>query len=135
MSQTMSRPQVAILGLGIMGSAMARRLLSAKIPLTVYNRNREKCVPFAEAGAGVGSSPRETAARADIILSMVADDTASREVWLGPNGALAGAPPNSVLIESSTLSAAWVRELALAGLEPAEWRLLELVLLARELLA
>ena len=111
----MSKPRVAILGLGIMGSGMAARLLSADFPLTVYNRNREKATPFEKAGALVASSPREAAARAEIIISIVADDAASRAVWLGEDGALAGASRGSVLIESSTLTVAWVRELAAAA--------------------
>jgi 3-hydroxyisobutyrate dehydrogenase len=108
----MSKPKVAILGLGIMGSGMANRLLSANFPLTVYNRNREKCIPLASAGAFVAASPREAASRSEIILSMVGDDAASRDVWLGENGALAGASRNAVLIESSTLSGGWIQELA-----------------------
>jgi 3-hydroxyisobutyrate dehydrogenase len=115
MSKTMSKPNVAILGLGIMGSGMASRLLSTGFPLTVYNRNREKCVPFGDAGAFIATSPREAASRAQIILSMVADDSASRAVWLGENGALNGVSPGSVLIESSTLSVGWVKELEAAG--------------------
>jgi 3-hydroxyisobutyrate dehydrogenase len=111
MSETISKPGVAILGLGIMGSGMARRLLSANFPLVVYNRDREKCIPFANAGASIAASPREAASRAQIVLSMVADDAASRNVWLNENGALTGASPSSVLIESSTLSVGWVKEL------------------------
>jgi len=95
-----------------MGSGMASRLLSANFPLAVYNRNREKCIPFASAGAFLAASPREAASRAQIILSMVADDAASRNVWLGEDGALAGASPSSVLIECSTLSGGWIHELA-----------------------
>ncbi len=112
MSENMSKPHVAILGLGIMGSGMANRLLSANFRLAVYNRNREKSAPFASAGAFVANSPREAASRSQIILSMVANDDASRDVWLGENGALNGARPNSVLIESSTLSGNWIQELA-----------------------
>jgi len=112
MSETMLKPSVAILGLGIMGSGMAHRLLSANFPLAVYNRNREKCIPFGSAGAFVADSPREAASRSQIVLSMVADDVASRGVWIGEQGALNGAPAGSVLIESSTLSGDWIQELA-----------------------
>ena len=112
MSETMAKPSVAILGLGIMGSGMAHRLLSANFPLAVFNRNREKCIPFASAGAFVADSPRAAASRSQIILSMVADDAASRNVWMGEQGALNGAPAGSVLIESSTLSGDWIQELA-----------------------
>ena len=111
----MSKPNVAILGLGVMGAGMASRLLSANFPLAVYNRNREKCIPFSTAGAFIAASPREAASRAQIILSMVADDTASRDVWLGDSGALTGASPSSVLIESSTLSVGWIKELETAA--------------------
>ncbi len=113
----MSKPSVAILGLGIMGSGMANRLLSANFPLTVYNRNREKCISLASAGALLADSPREAASRSQIILSMVADDAASRNVWMGKEGALVGASAGSVLIESSTLSGDWIRELAAKGAE------------------
>jgi 3-hydroxyisobutyrate dehydrogenase len=108
----MSKPRVAILGLGNMGIGMANRLLSAQFPLIVYNRNRERSTQFANAGAAVASSPREAASKSEIIISMVADDVASRSVWLGNDGALAGALRDAVLIESSTLSVTWIQELA-----------------------
>ncbi|MGB2626195.1 MAG: NAD(P)-dependent oxidoreductase [Candidatus Acidiferrum sp.] len=108
----MEKPSVAILGLGIMGSGMATRLLSANFPLAVYNRNREKSLPLATAGAFVAPTPREAAFRRQIVLSMVSDDAASRDVWLAEDGALSGASPNSLLVESSTLSVGWVKELA-----------------------
>jgi 3-hydroxyisobutyrate dehydrogenase len=106
----MSKPSVALLGLGLMGSGMAGRLLQAGFPLSLYNRNREKCLPFP--GAFIASTPREAAARSQIVLSMVADDNASRAVWLGENGALSGAAPGSLLIECSTLTVDWIQELA-----------------------
>ncbi len=112
MSASTAKPSVAVLGLGIMGGGMADRLLRAGFPLAVYNRSPEKCGPLGANGAFVASSPRETALRAQIVISMVADDPASRNVWLGENGALAGAAPDSVLIESSTLSIPWIQELA-----------------------
>ena len=112
----MSKPRVAILGLGIMGGGMAGRLLSVGFPVSVYNRNREKAEPLAKAGAFVAASPREAASGAEIVLSMVADDAASRAVWLGETGALEGVSPGTVLIESSTVSVGWVKELAAAAL-------------------
>jgi len=108
----MPKSHVAILGLGTMGAGMAGRLLSASFPLTVYNRNRDKARPFAASGADVADSPRDAASRSEIVISMVADDPASRAVWFGENGALAGAQRGSVLIESSTLSVGYVKELA-----------------------
>ncbi|HEV7218299.1 MAG: NAD(P)-dependent oxidoreductase [Terriglobales bacterium] len=113
----MANPRVAILGLGIMGSGMAGRVLAANYPLTVYNRNPEKAKRFADAGAFVASSPREAAARAEIVISMVADDTSSCAIWLGPEGALAGANRDAVLIESSTLTVGWIKELAVKAMQ------------------
>ena len=104
--------RVAVLGLGIMGSGMAQRLLSSGFQVAVYSRNREKAKPLADAGAFVAASPAEAAANADVIISMVADDLASRAVWLGDRGALAGAKSGAILIESSTLTVEWVKELA-----------------------
>jgi 3-hydroxyisobutyrate dehydrogenase len=111
----MSKPHVALLGLGIMGSGMAGRLLSAQFPLTVYNRNRDRAKPIVDRGAAAAATPREAASGADIVISMVADDNASREVWLGKDGALNGAKPGTVLVESSTLTVEWIKELAAAA--------------------
>jgi 3-hydroxyisobutyrate dehydrogenase len=107
----MARPRVALLGLGIMGGGMAGRLLGAGFPLTVYNRSRGRADALASGGAQVASTPREAAAGADIVLSMVADDDASRAAWLGENGALAGVAPGTVLVESSTVTVGWIRDL------------------------
>jgi 3-hydroxyisobutyrate dehydrogenase len=98
-----------------MGSGMANRLLGAGFRLTIYNRTPEKATPFIERGAKIASTPREAVARANVIVSMVTDDVASREVWLGKHGALTGAVPGTVLIESSTVSLPWIKELAAAA--------------------
>jgi 3-hydroxyisobutyrate dehydrogenase len=111
----MAKPRVAILGVGLMGSGMARRLLSANYPLSLYNRNRDKAKPFADAGAFLASTPREAAERSEIVISMLADDGAARNVWLGESGALAGSASGTVLVESSTVSVGWVKELAAAA--------------------
>lgn len=110
----MTSPRIAFLGLGIMGGGMARRLLGAGFPLAVYNRNREKAAPLGAAGARIADTPGEAAAGADIVISMVADDVASRSLWLGEHGALAGAAPDATFVECSTLTVAWVNELAQA---------------------
>ena len=115
MTSTPSLPRVAFLGLGIMGIGMARRLLGAGFPLTVYNRNRDKAESLATAGATVATSPAEAAAQAAIVFCMVADDHASRALWLGENGALAAAAPGTVLVDCSTVSVSWIKELAAAA--------------------
>src|SRR5215468_774930 len=99
-----------------MGSGMVRRLLQAGFPVTVYNRTPERTRTIGELGASIAPSPRAAAERSDILISMVADDVASRSIWLGDKGALSGAAAGTLLIESSTLTVSWVRELAQAAL-------------------
>ena len=107
---------VALLGLGTMGAGMAGNLLKAGFPLTVYNRTASKAAPLAEAGARVAATPAEAAKGAQVIVSMLADDPASREAWLGEGGALAAAEPGAVLVEASTVSPAWIAELGAAAM-------------------
>jgi 3-hydroxyisobutyrate dehydrogenase len=110
----MASPRIALLGLGIMGGGMARRLLGAGFPLTVFNRSRARAEPLGAAGARIAATPREAAADADIVIGMVADDNASRALWLGPDGALAALPPGALAVECSTLTVGWIGELARA---------------------
>ena len=109
--------KVAIIGLGNMGAGMASQLLKAGFSLTVWNRHRERAATFANAGAVVADSPRAAAETANVVMSMVADDEASHRVWLDADGALAGVKPGTVLIEASTLSPPWIRQLALLASE------------------
>src|SRR5262245_58197043 len=95
-----------------MGAGMADRLLQAGHSLSVWNRNVERAKPFGAKGARVAGTLRDAANGADVIVSMVADDKASRGVWLGPDGALASAKKGAIAIESSTLTPDWIRELA-----------------------
>jgi 3-hydroxyisobutyrate dehydrogenase len=108
----MAKQSVALLGLGTMGAGMAANLLKAGFPLTVWNRSRAKAEAFAEQGARVAETPADAARGASVILSMLADDPASRTVWLGSDGALAAAEKGAVLVDSSTVSPAWIAELA-----------------------
>lgn len=107
---------VAFLGLGVMGGGMAGRLLSAGFPVSVWNRSADRAEPLRVKGARVATSPRDAAAGSDVIISMVADDEAARSVWLGANGALAGAKPGAIVIDSSTVSPLWITDLGAAGL-------------------
>jgi 3-hydroxyisobutyrate dehydrogenase len=111
----MNKPHIAFLGLGLMGSGMARRLLTNGFPLTVFNRNPQKSQPFLADGARVAPSPRAAASQADVIISMVADDNASSHMWYGDEGALAAARPGTVCIECSTVTVDWVQRLAKAA--------------------
>jgi 3-hydroxyisobutyrate dehydrogenase len=103
---------VAILGLGTMGAGMAANLLKAGFSLNVYNRTSAKAQALIGAGARFASTPAEAAKDASVIISMLADDAASREVWLGQDGALGAAKEGAILVESSTVSPAWIAEFA-----------------------
>jgi 3-hydroxyisobutyrate dehydrogenase len=103
---------VALLGLGTMGSGMAANLLKAGFLLTVYNRTAGKAQPLTDAGARFASTPAEAVTGASVIVSMLADDAASREVWLGKDGALSAIKKGAILIESSTVSPEWIAEFA-----------------------
>jgi 3-hydroxyisobutyrate dehydrogenase len=104
--------RVALIGVGIMGAGMASNWLKKGFEVSVYNRTRAKAEPLGAAGARIASSPADAARDADYIVAMVSDDDASRAVWLGENGALAAAKPGAVLIETSTLTPHWIRDLA-----------------------
>jgi 3-hydroxyisobutyrate dehydrogenase len=101
---------VSVLGLGIMGSGIAHNILKAGYPLTVYNRTREKAASLIEAGAQWADTPALAAQHAEVVISMVGDDDASRAMWLGEQGAFATTPLHAIAVECSTLSLDWVRE-------------------------
>ncbi len=103
--------RVAVLGLGTMGMGMAKNLLKAGFPVTAYNRTIAKGAPLAAAGAQIADTPADAARDADVIISMLADDDASRRTWTGEQGALNGAKPGAVIVESSTVTPAWIAEL------------------------
>ncbi|WP_343616234.1 NAD(P)-dependent oxidoreductase [Novosphingobium sp.] len=104
--------KTAFLGLGIMGAGMAARLIGAGFEVAVWNRSAEKAAALRALGGHVAASPAEAARGAQIVVSMLADDTVSRQVWTGPEGALPAMAPGAVAVESSTLTSPWVRELA-----------------------
>jgi 3-hydroxyisobutyrate dehydrogenase len=101
---------VAVLGLGIMGAGMAENLIAKGFAVTVYNRSPAKAAAFKDK-ARIATTPAGAASGADFVIAMLSDDAASRGVWL-EGGALAAARPGAILIESSTISQDWVRELA-----------------------
>jgi 3-hydroxyisobutyrate dehydrogenase len=111
----MKLKKIALIGLGTMGAGMARNLLAAGFPLAVYNRSRERAEALAQEGAKVSDSPAAAAADADVVISMLADDAASRAVFSGPDGVLSVVKPGAVLIECSTLTPEWIAELAAAA--------------------
>lgn len=106
---------VAFIGLGAMGSRMALKLLAAGFKLRAWNRDRAKTKDAAAKGAEVCDSPAAAAKGAQFVVSMVADDNATREVILGASGVLAGAAPGTIIIDSSTNTPAMAREAAKAA--------------------
>jgi 3-hydroxyisobutyrate dehydrogenase len=109
--------RVAMLGLGRMGCGIAQCLLAAGHELVVYNRTAGKADALVRGGARLAADPRRAVEAADAIVAMVADDTASRAVWLGSQGALSGQPRRAAFaIECSTLSQNWVMQLAAAAI-------------------
>jgi 3-hydroxyisobutyrate dehydrogenase-like beta-hydroxyacid dehydrogenase len=104
--------KVAVVGLGAMGSRIARRLLGAGHELVVWNRSPAKAEPLVEAGAVAEQTPAEAARAADAVVLMVADPRALRAVTEGDDGVLAGATPGTTVIQMSTVGPADVAELA-----------------------
>ncbi len=106
--------RIAVLGLGAMGSRMARRLLSAGHDVVIYNRSPPPIEALVAEGAVTGKTPRMAAEGAEIVMSMVRDVEASRAIWCDErDGALKGLGPGAIAIESSTLTSGWICELAM----------------------
>jgi len=103
---------VAFIGLGAMGAPMASNLRDAGFELRVFNRNAARTEALAQKGATVCASPAEAARGAQFVVSMVSDDTATRQVMLGADGVLAGASAGTVIVDSSTNTPAMAREVA-----------------------
>ncbi len=104
--------KIAFLGAGLMGRAMIRNFLGAGHEVTVYNRTTEKARPLEALGAVIATTPRQAAGGADVIMSSLTNDDASRATWTGPDGALQGDfNPGAFAIESSTVSLTWVASL------------------------
>jgi 3-hydroxyisobutyrate dehydrogenase-like beta-hydroxyacid dehydrogenase len=102
---------LAFVGLGAMGSRLARRLLDAGHRVTGYNRTPEKARALVDAGMRLAATPREAAAVADVVFTMVTDDDALRAVVNGADGVLAGLRRGATLVEMSTVSPAVTREI------------------------
>ncbi|SMF24359.1 3-hydroxyisobutyrate dehydrogenase [Paenibacillus barengoltzii] len=103
---------IGFIGLGTMGAPMASNLLRAGYPVTVYNRTASKAAPLTELGATVAASPKEAAAGADVVITMVSNDDSIIEVYEGGNGVLAGIRSGTTVIDCSTISPALVQRLA-----------------------
>jgi len=96
--------KVGFIGLGRMGHGMAGRYIDAGFSLSVWNRSKAKAEDLIARGARWVSSPADAADGAEAIVTMVADDEASRAVWLGKDGAATTMKAGSLAIECSTVS-------------------------------
>ncbi|MGP8432411.1 NAD(P)-dependent oxidoreductase [Paraburkholderia fungorum] len=103
---------VSVLGLGAMGSRMAANLIKAGHHVNVWNRSPQAVSALVGAGAKAARTPKEAANGADFVVAMLRDNEASQQVWLdADSGALQGMSAGAVAIESSTLTAEWIRDL------------------------
>ena len=104
--------RIGFIGLGTMGSPMARRLLNAGYPVTVWARRREAVASLVEAGASAGDSAADVALNADIVMTMVTDTKAVEDVVLGERGIVRGARAGSLVVDHSTIAPDGARRIA-----------------------
>src|SRR6267143_1213014 len=109
--------KIGFIGLGNMGSAMARNLIKAGHTLTVYNRTQRRAELFQSLGAKVAESPAAAASAAEALITMLADDHAVEDVIFAPGNVLQALPAGAVHISMSTISVALSRRLAEAHRE------------------
>ncbi|WP_080690598.1 NAD(P)-dependent oxidoreductase [Pseudomonas fluorescens] len=105
-------PSLAFAGIGLMGLPMCRRLLAAGYPLTVWNRNPDKCAPLVEAGARQVATPAELCQHADLVMMCLANTEVVREVVFGASGVVFGAKADQLLVDFSSLEPTATREMA-----------------------
>jgi 3-hydroxyisobutyrate dehydrogenase-like beta-hydroxyacid dehydrogenase len=104
--------KVGFIGLGNMGSSIARRLIQAGHTLTVYNRTQSRAEAFASLGAKIAGIPAEAAANAEALITMLADDAAVEAVIFSPGNIIETLSAGAVHISMSTISVALSRRLA-----------------------
>lgn len=115
MPQGRELPRIGLVGLGRMGAAIAPRLVQGCSQLTVWNRSAEKCPALSALGAHVARSPREVSESSDIILSILFDDEAVSQVYLGADGLLSAECAGRVFVEMSTIAPTTTRKIAAAA--------------------
>src|SRR5262245_49540491 len=96
------RTRIGWIGTGVMGRWMCQHAMARGFQATVYNRSPDKAQPLVELGAALADSPRAVAERSDVVSAIVGFPKDVREVFLGPNGALAGGKPGNVHVDMTT---------------------------------
>src|SRR6266550_2713451 len=109
--------KVGFIGLGMMGSGMARNLIKAGHTLIVFNRTRSRAQELVQLGATVAATPGEAAGNAEVLITMLADDHALEDAILGPGRALQSLPAGAIHVGMSTISVAMSRRLQAAHRE------------------
>ncbi|WP_337102825.1 NAD(P)-dependent oxidoreductase [Paenibacillus sp. YIM B09110] len=104
--------KIGFIGLGVMGIGMAANLLRKGHQVSVYNRTPGKAGELTLLGATELSSPYEVTAASDIVITMISNDDAIRQVYWGENGVFAAVRSGMTLIDSSTISPTLALELA-----------------------
>lgn len=104
--------RIGFMGIGLMGHHMARHLLEAGHPLTIWNRSKEKTTNLLAAGAKWADSPKMVAEVSDIVITMVTDSSASEQVACGPEGILEGAHEGLILIDMGSIAPEMSRSIA-----------------------
>jgi 2-hydroxy-3-oxopropionate reductase len=100
----MSKPRIGFVGLGIMGSPMARHLLEAGYPLTVHDISREAVARLVALGAGEAHSPREAAQASQVVITMLPDSPDVELVALGAGGLIEGVQPGTLYADMSSIA-------------------------------
>src|SRR5262245_2789672 len=90
------KTRIGWVGTGVMGRWMCQHPMGKGYAATVYNRSKEKAQPLLDLGAAYADTPRAVAERSDVVFAIVGFPPDVREVFLGPNGFLAGAKPGTV---------------------------------------
>ena len=109
------KTRIGWIGTGVMGHSMCQHLMTKGYKATVYNRTKDKAKPLLNAGAAWASTPKELAAASDIVFAIVGFPKDVREVFLGTEGALAGAKPGCTFVDMTTSDPTLAREIHAAA--------------------
>ena len=96
--------KIGFIGLGIMGQGMATNILAHGFKLNVWNRTRPKMENLVQRGADSADKPADLAAKSEAVIICVTDEAAVEQVLFGPDGVSAGARPETLIIDMSTIS-------------------------------
>jgi 3-hydroxyisobutyrate dehydrogenase len=109
------KTRVGWIGTGVMGRWMCQHIMTKGYQATVYNRSKEKAQPLLEAGASWADSAKVLASQSDVVFAIVGFPKDVRDVFLGPQGALAGARPGTVFVDMTTSDPSLAQEIYAAA--------------------